>query len=209
MDITQPRPEYGHCTNAIAIVGPRHLTRNLFFDRRAFLTSYNYQVDPEGKSLRGILGAVGPVCAGINLEYYFSFIDNEHYGCGTKLPHNITSLVGVMNGHYSDLQLGLPWQMVELHEPTRLILLVCCQVGTMETILGEAFGYTGQPGHFQCLVKNNWITLVIHDQEQEKLFLWKGGSFVPFEETMDVPEYKGNDPRFFLEQGHLLFGQIT
>lgn len=208
MDITQPRPEYGHCTNALAIVGPRHLTRNLFLDRRVFLTSYNYTVDPEGKFLRNILGAVGPVCAGINLEYYFSFIDNEHYGCGTKLPHNITSLVGVMNGHYSDLQLGLPWQMVELHEPIRLILLVCCKVETMETILGEAFGYTGQPGHFQCLVKHNWITLAIHDQEQEKLFLWKEGHFVPFEETADVPKYKGDDQRFFLEQGHLLFGQI-
>ncbi len=212
MDITQPRPEYGHCTNAIAIVGPRYLTRNLFLDRRAFLVSYDYKVDAEGKFLRSILGAVGPVCAGINLEYYFSFIDNEHYGCGTKLPHNITSLVGVMNGYLSDLQLGLPWQMVEVHEPTRLILLVCCKVGTMETILGEAFGYTGRPGHFQCLVKHNWITLAVHDQDQEKIFLWKGGlkgRFVPFEETADVPEYKGDDPRFFLEQDHLLFGQIT
>ncbi|MEK6729033.1 MAG: putative inorganic carbon transporter subunit DabA, partial [Planctomycetota bacterium] len=158
MDLTQPRPEYGHCTNAMAIVGPRYLTRNLFLDRRSFLISYNYQVDPIGKSLRNILGAVGPVCAGINLEYYFSFIDNEHYGCGTKLPHNIASLVGVMNGHLSDLQLGLPWQMVEVHEPTRLILLVCCKVETMETILDEALGYTNQPGHFQCLVKHNWIT---------------------------------------------------
>jgi len=212
MDLTQPRPEYGHCTNAMAIVGPRYLTRNLFLDRRSFLISYNYQVDPIGKYLRNILGAVGPVCAGINLEYYFSFIDNEHYGCGTKLPHNIASLVGVMNGHLSDLQLGLPWQMVEVHEPTRLILLVCCKVGTMETILGEAFGYTNQPGHFQCLVKHNWITLAIHDQEQEKLFLWKGGMegrFVPFEETAAVPEYKGDDPRFFIEQDHLLFGKIT
>ena len=212
MDLTQPRPEYGHCTNAMAIVGPRYLTRNLFLDRRSFLISYNCTVDPEGKSLRNILGAVGPVCAGINLEYYFSFIDNEHYGCGTKLPHNITSLLGVMNGHASDLQLGLPWQMVEVHEPTRLILLVCCKVGTMETILGEAFGYTAQPGHFQCLVKHNWITLAVHDQEQEKLFLWKGGMegrFVPFEETAPVPTYKGNDPRFFIEQDHLLFGKIT
>ena len=82
----------------------------------------------------------------------------------------------------------------------------------METILVEAFCYTGQPGHFQCLVKHNWITLVIHDQEQEKLFLWKGeteGCFVPFEEVADVPVYRGDDPRFFLEQGHLLFGQIV
>ncbi|GIL20226.1 MAG: DUF2309 domain-containing protein [Candidatus Jettenia sp.] len=212
MDLTQPRPEYGHCTNAIAIVGPRYLTRNLFLDRRAFLVSYNYTVDPEGKFLRAILGAVGPVCAGISLEYYFSFIDNEHYGCGTKLPHNVTSLLGVMNGYISDLQLGLPWQMVEVHEPTRLILLVCCKIGTMETILGEAFGYTNQPGHFQCLVKHNWITLAVHDQDQEKLFLWKGGvegRFVPFEDMVDVPEYKGSDPRFFLEQDHLLFGKIT
>ncbi len=212
MDLTQPRPEYGHCTNAMAIVGPRYLTKNLFLDRRSFLISYNYTVDPEGKSLRNILGAVGPVCAGINLEYYFSFIDNEHYGCGTKLPHNIASLLGVMNGHLSDLQLGLPWQMVEVHEPTRLILLVCCKVETMDAILGEAFGYAGQPGHFQCLVKHNWITLAIHDQMQDKLFLWKGGKegrFVPFEETVAVPEYKGNDPRFFLEQDHLLFGKIT
>ena len=211
MDLTQPRPEYGHCTNAITIVGPRYLTRSLFLDRRAFLVSYDYKVDPEGKFLRGTLGAVGPVCAGINLEYYFSFVDNEHYGCGTKLPHNVTSLVGVMNGHLSDLQLGLPWQMVEVHEPTRLIMLVCCKIETMETILGEAFGYTNQPGHFQCLVKHNWITLAIHDQDQEKIFLWQGGMegrFVPFEETVDVPEYKSNDPRFFLEQDHLLFGQI-
>lgn len=211
MDLTQPRPEYGHCTNAIAIVGPRYLTRNLFLDRRAFLISYNYQVDPAGKSLRNILGAIGPVCSGINLEYYFSFIDNEHYGCGTKLPHNITSLLGVMNGNLSDLLLGLPWQMVEVHEPTRLILVICCKVETMETILGEAFGYAGQPGHFQCLVKHNWITLVVHDQDQERLFLWKGGKdsrFVPFEEITDVPKYKGDDPRFFLEQDHLMFGQI-
>lgn len=212
MDITQPRPEYGHCTNAIAIVGPRYLTRNLFLDRRAFLISYDYKVDTEGKFLRNILGAVGPVCSGINLEYYFSFIDNEHYGCGTKLPHNITSLLGVMNGHMSDLLLGLPWQMVEVHEPVRLILVVCCKVEMMETILGEAFGYANQPGHFQCLVKHNWITLAVHDQDQEKVFLWKGGlegRFVPFEGTVNVPEYKGNDPRFFLEQDHLLFGQIT
>ena len=211
MDLTQPRPEYGHCTNAIAILGPRYLTRNLFLDRRAFLISYDYKVDPEGKFLRNTLGAVGPVCAGINLEYYFSFVDNEHYGCGTKLPHNVTSLVGVMNGHLSDLQLGLPWQMVEVHEPVRLILLVCCKVETMETILGEAFGYTNEPGHFQCLVKHNWITLAVHDQDQEKIFLWKGGMegrFVPFDETVDVPVYKGDDPRFFLEQDHLLFGLI-
>ena len=48
--------------------------------------------------LEKLLQAVIPVCAGINLEYYFSFVDPTGYGCGTKLPHNITSLLGVMDG---------------------------------------------------------------------------------------------------------------
>ncbi len=70
------------------------------------------------------MAAVVPVCAGISLEYYFSFVDNDRYGCGTKLPHNVTSLVGVMDGHASDLRTGLPWQMVEIHEPVRILFVV-------------------------------------------------------------------------------------
>ncbi len=61
------------------------------------------QDDEEFTILERILQAVIPVCAGINLEYYFSFVDPVGYGCGTKLPHNITSLIGVMNGAGSDL----------------------------------------------------------------------------------------------------------
>jgi uncharacterized protein YbcC (UPF0753/DUF2309 family) len=47
----------------------------------------------------------------------------RRYGCGTKLPHNVTSLLGVMDGAQSDLRTGLPWQMVEIHEPTRLAIV--------------------------------------------------------------------------------------
>ncbi|MBO0912477.1 MAG: DUF2309 family protein, partial [Acidobacteria bacterium] len=35
--LAEPRPEYGHCTNSVCIVGRRRLTRGLFLDRRAFL----------------------------------------------------------------------------------------------------------------------------------------------------------------------------
>ena len=122
--LAEPRPEYGHCTNAVCIVGRRATTRGLFFDRRAFLVSYDATQDPEDDSLARLLGAAVPVCAGISLEYYFSFVDNEGYGCGTKLPHNVTGLVGVMNGHASDLRTGLPWQMVELHEPVRILFII-------------------------------------------------------------------------------------
>jgi uncharacterized protein YbcC (UPF0753/DUF2309 family) len=122
--LAEPRPEYGHSTNAVCIVGRRDITRGLFLDRRAFLVSYDAAVDPTDNNLASVLGAVIPVCGGINLEYYFSFVDNERYGCGTKLPHNITGLVGVMNGYESDLRTGLTWQMVEIHEPVRCLFIV-------------------------------------------------------------------------------------
>ena len=120
-DLAQTRPECGHATNAICIVGRREWTRGLFLDRRAFLTSYDpTQDDADCTILTRILQAVFPVCGGINLEYYFSYVDNAGFGCGTKLPHNVASLLGVMDGAASDLRTGLPWQMVEIHEPVRL-----------------------------------------------------------------------------------------
>ena len=122
--LAEPRPEYGHCTNAVCIVGRRSLTRGLFLDRRAFLVSYDADQDPDDRSLAALLAAVVPVCAGISLEYYFSFVDNDRYGCGTKLPHNVTGLMGVMDGHASDLRTGLPWQMVEIHEPVRILFVI-------------------------------------------------------------------------------------
>ena len=65
-----------------------------------------------------------PVCAGISLEYFFSSVDCRGYGCGSKLPHNVASLLGVMEGPCSDLRTGLPWQMVEIHEPVRILFVI-------------------------------------------------------------------------------------
>src|SRR5205823_7058562 len=91
-DLAQVRPEWGHATNAICYVGRRARTRGLFLDRRAFLTSYDStQDDADATVLTRTLQAVFPVCGGISLEYYFSHVDPTGYGCGTKLPHNITS----------------------------------------------------------------------------------------------------------------------
>lgn len=123
----EPRPELNHATNAFCIVGRRSLTETVFFDRRAFLHSYDPTLDPTGVLLKNILSAVVPVCAGINLEYFFSRIDNEVYGAGTKLPHNVASLLGVMNGVDGDLRTGLPRQMIELHDPVRLLFVVECE----------------------------------------------------------------------------------
>ncbi|HEY1955637.1 MAG TPA: putative inorganic carbon transporter subunit DabA, partial [Polyangiaceae bacterium] len=120
----EPRPEYNHATNASCIVGRRALTSGLFLDRRAFLSSYDPEHDPTGDVLAELLPAVIPVCAGINLEYFFSRIDPRVYGAGSKLPHNVNGLVGVCNGIEGDLLTGLPTQMTEIHDPLRLLVVV-------------------------------------------------------------------------------------
>ncbi len=124
-DLAQTRPECGHATNAVCYVGRRSRVRSLYMDRRTFLVSYDPTQDTaEAEILLRLLQAAVPVCAGINLEYYFSYVDPTGWGCGTKLPHNVTSLLGVMDGAASDLRTGLPWQMVEIHEPVRLLFVV-------------------------------------------------------------------------------------
>jgi uncharacterized protein YbcC (UPF0753/DUF2309 family) len=96
----------------------------LFLDRRSFLNSFDYRIDPEGKYLFNILKAAAPVCGGINLEYFFSRVDNQKLGAGSKLPHNVMGLIGVANGYDGDLRPGLPSQMIEIHDPVRLLVIV-------------------------------------------------------------------------------------
>lgn len=120
----EPRPELGHGTNALCFVGHRILTKGLFLDRRAFMNSYDYRTDPDGSILLNVMSPLPPVCGGINLEYYFSRVDNQKMGAGTKLPHHVIGLIGVSNSSDGDLRPGLPWQMIEVHDPIRLLILV-------------------------------------------------------------------------------------
>src|SRR6185312_1586659 len=137
-------------------------------DRRAFLTSYDPDNDPDGSILTRILNSAVPVCAGINLEYYFSSVDPTGYGCGTKLPHNITSLLGVMDGAASDLRPGLPWQMVEIHEPMRCLFVV---ETTPEVMLGIIAG----DETIRRLVRNEWVQVATLDPAGAAIHLYRGG----------------------------------
>ena len=182
-DLSQVRPEYGHATNALCFVGARRWSRGLFLDRRAFLQSYDPAQDDEHCTiLARILHAVIPVCAGINLEYYFSFVDPTGYGCGTKLPHNITSLLGVMNGAASDLLPGLPWQMVEIHEPLRLLIVVEATPAAMLRVLEANEG-------LDRLVRGGWVQLATLDPETSDIRLYRHAAFEPYSsETDELPE---------------------
>jgi uncharacterized protein YbcC (UPF0753/DUF2309 family) len=175
-DLAQPRPEYGHATNAVAIIGRRSRTRGLYLDRRAFLVSYDASTDADGGFLARLLASVVPVGAGINLEYYFSFVDSVRYGCGTKLPHNIVGLVGVMDGYSSDLRTGLPWQMVEIHEPVRLLTVIEAK----PEIVARAAA--ASPNVWR-LVENEWLRVVALDPETATLSIFEDGTFRPY-----VPE---------------------
>ncbi len=172
--LAQPRPEYGHCTNAVCIVGRRSLTRGLFLDRRAFLASYDAGQDPDDRSLAAVLASVVPVCAGIGLEYYFSFVDNDRYGCGTKLPHNVTSLAGVMDGHASDLRTGLPWQMVEIHEPVRILFVI-------ETAPERLLKVMNASAPLRQLVENRWIRIATIDPATGRVHVRGNGGFEEYQ----------------------------
>ena len=167
-DFSQARPELGHATNACAIVGRRALTQGAFFDRRAFLISYDPTQDSDGKVLEGILLAVGPVGAGINLEYYFSTVNNERFGCGTKIPHNITGLFAVMEGANSDLRTGLPRQMIEIHEAMRLQIIVEAKTSVLEQI------YARQPSLIE-LIGGGWVHLSAKDPDSDAIFVFERG----------------------------------
>jgi len=174
-DLSQVRPEFGHASNAAAVIGRRALTQGLFLDRRVFLISYDSTYDPEGSILETILLTAGPVGAGINLEYYFSTIDNERFGCGTKVPHNITGLFGVMEGTSSDLRTGLPKQMVEIHEPMRLQILVEAKTSVLEQI------YARQES-LRELIGGGWVHLCTKDPDNGEIFIFERGvGFVPWQ----------------------------
>ena len=185
VDLAQPRPECGHATNAFCVVGRRTRTRGAFLDRRCFLVSYDPTADAEGEILTRLLGAVVPVVAGINLEYYFGYVDPVGYGSGTKLPHNVASLLGVMEGTTGDLRTGLPWQMVEIHEPVRLSIVVECPPARLRTTLAAL------PA-FARLVRNHWVRLACLDPDSHALWEVWGDDLLEFQPERRTPEAYGS-----------------
>lgn len=170
VSLFEPRPELGHGTNSLCIVGRRNLTKNIFLDRRAFLNSYDYKTDLEGKLLSGIMKPLGPVCGGINLEYYFSRMDNHKLGAGTKVPHNVMGLIGVANGSDGDLLPGLPLQMIEVHDPVRLLLIV---EHFPEVVLKTI---KDVPEMYEWFI-NDWVHLVAMNPETRRFYYFKEGTF--------------------------------
>lgn len=191
VSLFEPRPELGHGTNALCLVGTRKISKGLFLDRRAFMNSYDYRTDLNGDALLGVMKPIPPVCGGINLEYYFSRVDNQKFGAGTKLPHNVLGLIGVTNSSDGDLRPGLPLQMIEVHDPIRLMVIVEhfpeIVLKTIK-ILPELYEW----------FNNEWVHLVSINPETKQFSYFKNGEFVIYETIAnEVPNI--SDMHDFLE----------
>jgi len=175
MDWSQVRPEWGLSRNAYFVIGRRNLTQSFGLDGRAFLHSYDYRVDPKGRLLATIM--TGPLVVGqwINMEHYFSAVDNQRFGSGSKVNHNVAGRFGVMSGNVSDLRTGLPSQTVlkdglPYHEPIRLITLVEAPFDHAKQVFESVVAAKN-------LVKNAWIRMLIVDPETHNVSLYERGEW--------------------------------
>lgn len=185
-DPAEPRPEYGHNRVALCIVGRRSLTSRSNLDRRSFLVSYDPTQDATGQVLReAVLGTV-PVAVNIAMDYYFSRVDNDGFGCGSKLPLNIACLLGVITGSKSDLRIGLARQQVELHEPMRVAVLLEAHAAHVRQLVS---------GHdrLRQLVDGGWLRLLRVDPDHGAIELWTGANFVPWRQAWPEGQPLGPD----------------
>ena len=191
MDWSQVRPEWGLSGNAFFVIGRRELTRRLSLEGRAVLHSYDYRLDPRLRLLENIL--TGPLVVGqwINMEHYFSTVDNERFGSGSKVYHNVAGRFGVMTGNLSDLRTGLPSQTVlkeglPYHQPLRLITLI-------EAPFDHASRALESVVTVKRLVYNGWIRLMVIDPETAQVFVyeqdrWHGRAHCPVSDTQILEE---------------------
>lgn len=170
-DWSQVRPEWGLAGNTTFIIGPRELTKGLNLAGRVFLHSYDYREDPGNRLLEVLM--TGPQVVGqwINMEHYFSAVDNDVYGGGSKIYHNVVGRIGIMSGPWSDLRLGLAGQTVmngetPYHEPMRLLTVI----EAPRANIGKLIRRHEVLQHFY---DNEWVHLVALDPEDGALYRYR------------------------------------
>lgn len=156
-DWAEVYPELGLAGNAAMIIGPRQMTRGVNLERRVFLHSYQTELDPGGAALETIMTAPLVVAQWINHQYFFSALNPDNLGAGTKTIHNAVGTIGVLAGHAGDLRRGLPWQSVGLgdrlfHEPMRLTVIIQAPLDRIGRIVSAN-------QVLRNLLDNDWITL--------------------------------------------------
>lgn len=192
-DWAQVAPEWGLAGNAAFIAAPRAVTKDADLDGRVFLHSYEYELDNDGKVLELIMTAPLVVAQWINMQYYLSTVDNEVFGSGSKVLHNVVGDFGVMQGSMSDLRIGLPLQSLMTsgglrHEPMRLLSVIRAPLSAIDSVLDKH-------QEVRQLVLNRWIRLVAIEPDELAFYeaedsrQWRRIEPVPtVEKRLEVPD---------------------
>jgi uncharacterized protein len=86
-----------------------------------------------------------------------------------------------MDGAASDLRSGLPWQMVEVHEPVRCLFIIETTPAAMLRILER------NPPMAQ-LCRKQWVQLATIDPHSSRIDLFDRGEFRVYRpESLDLP----------------------
>lgn len=180
VDWSQVRPEWGLSGNTAFLIARRELSKGLDLGGRVFLHSYDYREDPSNRLLEVLLTAPQVVGQWINMEHYFSTVDNEVYGSGSKIYHNVVGRIGIMSGPWSDLRLGLARQTVmngemPYHEPMRLLTVIEAPRERIEKLIAR---------HeiLRHYYHNEWVHLVALDPEDGIWYRYRpDGTWNPIE----------------------------
>jgi uncharacterized protein YbcC (UPF0753/DUF2309 family) len=169
-DWSQVRPEWGLAGNACFIVAPRSRSRHIDLGGRSFLHDYNWQADSESgyPVLELIMTAPMVVTHWINMQYNASVIDNERYGSGNKVLHNVVGgNLGVFEGNGGDLRIGLPMQSLHdgerwMHDTLRLSVYIDAPAEAIAEI-------AGRHDVVRELIDNEWLYLFRLDDERAEI----------------------------------------
>ncbi len=162
-DWSEVRPEWGLAGNAAFIAAPRTLTSSISLAGRSFLHSYDHRRDPGYSILEQIMTAPMVVAHWINMQYYASTVDPEHFGSGSKAVHNVVGRFGIFSGNGSELMTGLPWQSVHdgcdyQHDPLRLLVVLAAPRTAIESIVAKHELIAN-------LLTNGWLQLIAIEDE--------------------------------------------
>jgi uncharacterized protein YbcC (UPF0753/DUF2309 family) len=163
-DWSEVRPEWGLAGNTAFVAAPRARTRGLDLRGRVFLHEYDWKHDATWSTLELVMTAPMVVASWINLQYYGATVDNEAFGSGNKVLHNVVgAIAGVLEGNAGDLRTGLPLQAVHdgaryVHEPLRLNVFI---EAPRETV----YGVIAKHAQVRELVDHGWVHLFMIEDE--------------------------------------------
>jgi uncharacterized protein YbcC (UPF0753/DUF2309 family) len=107
-----------------------------------------------------------------------------------------------MDGAASDLRTGLSRQMVEIHEPVRLVMVVETAPETILRIM-EKNPAIGQ------VIRNGWVHMAVLDPESNRVQLYREGAFHDYSpQSEELPEANSSVDWYRGWRDHLEFAEI-